>query len=68
MSTSSSSTSGGIGFTGLLTIVFITLKLLGYINWSWWWVLSPIWISIGVIILILIIAGVIALIVYYLKN
>ena len=41
----SSSSSGGIGFAGLLTIVFITLKLLGKINWSWWWVLSPIWIS-----------------------
>lgn len=40
-SSSSSSSSGGIGFFGLLTIVFITLKLTGYINWSWWWVLSP---------------------------
>ena len=37
--------SGGIGFTGLLTIVFVILKLLGKINWSWWWVLSPLWIS-----------------------
>lgn len=36
--------SGGIGFCGLLAIVFITLKLLGYITWSWWWVLAPIWI------------------------
>lgn len=43
--TSSSSSSGGIGFVGLLTIVFITLKLLGKIDWSWWWVLSPLWIS-----------------------
>lgn len=37
----SSASSGGIGFVGLLTIVFITLKLLGKIDWSWWWVLSP---------------------------
>lgn len=37
----------GGGFSGLLTIVFITLKLIGYINWSWVWVLSPIWISIA---------------------
>lgn len=43
---------GGIGFTGLLTIVFITLKLTGFISWSWWWVLSPIWISVIVAILI----------------
>ena len=32
-------------FTSLLTIAFIVLKLLGVIDWSWWWVLSPIWIS-----------------------
>jgi hypothetical protein len=51
----SSSTSSGIGFVGLLTIVFITLKLTGYITWSWWWVLSPIWISWIFIFLILII-------------
>jgi hypothetical protein len=41
----SNSTSGGIGFVGLLTIVFITLKLLGKISWPWVWVLSPLWIS-----------------------
>lgn len=37
--------STGIGFTGLLTIAFIVLKLMGHITWSWWWVLSPMWIS-----------------------
>ena len=36
---------GGIGFVGLLTILFIGLKLTGYITWSWIWVLAPIWIS-----------------------
>lgn len=34
----------GVGFFGLLTIVFITLKLTSYIDWSWWWVLGPLWI------------------------
>ena len=54
MSTSSSSSSsGGIGFAGLLTIVFIVLKLLGKIDWSWWWVLSPIWIGLLLYIVIL---------------
>ena len=48
----SSSASGGIGFAGLLTIVFITLKLLGKIDWSWWWVLSPLWISFALFVLI----------------
>lgn len=44
--------SGGIGFTGLLTIVFITLKLLKVIKWSWWWVLSPIWIDILLVVVL----------------
>jgi len=46
---------GGIGFAGLLTILFIGLKLTGYITWSWWWVLSPIWVTFLVVILILIV-------------
>lgn len=39
------SSGGGIGFVGLLTVLFIGLKLTGNIDWSWWWVLSPVWIS-----------------------
>lgn len=42
---SSSNASGGLGFTGALTILFIALKLTHVVTWSWWWVLSPIWIS-----------------------
>ena len=45
----------GIGFCGLLTIVFIVLKLIGYISWSWVWVLSPLWISWLIAILLIII-------------
>ncbi len=48
-----STNSGGIGFTGLLTIAFIVLKLTGYIDWSWWWVLSPIWISFLLVLLVI---------------
>lgn len=48
-----------IGFAGLLTIVFIVLKLIGEITWSWLWVLSPLWI--GFLIWITIVASVIAL-------
>ena len=33
----------GLDFFGLLSIVFITLKLTGFIDWSWWWVLAPLW-------------------------
>ena len=39
----STTQSSGIGFVGLLTILFIGLKLTGHIGWSWWWVLAPIW-------------------------
>ena len=47
---------GGIGFCGLLGIVFIVLKLTGFIDWPWIWVLSPIWISmlIGCLILVIV--------------
>ena len=55
----SNSSSSGIGFCGLLTIVFIVLKLLNKIAWSWLWVFSPIWIPfllilIGVIVFIVV--------------
>jgi predicted tellurium resistance membrane protein TerC len=45
-----------IGFAGLLTILFIALKLTGVITWSWVWVLSPLWISflIGVTIFLIV--------------
>lgn len=46
---------GGIGFFGLLTIVFITLKLTGYIAWSWWWVLAPLWLPLTAVVLIFLI-------------
>ena len=48
-------TSYGINFLELLAIVFIALKLMGYIQWSWWLVLSPLWFPIILLILVLII-------------
>ncbi|MBU0893902.1 MAG: hypothetical protein KKB88_00495 [Nanoarchaeota archaeon] len=41
----------GSGFLGLLTLIFITLKLTNFINWSWFWILSPLWVP-GAIALI----------------
>lgn len=35
-----------VGFGGLLALIFITLKLTDYIDWSWWWVLAPIWVPV----------------------
>lgn len=49
-----SGSSSGVGFAELLQIAFIVLKLCKVINWSWFWVLSPTWISVAVIILVLI--------------
>lgn len=46
----------GIGFTGLLTLVFIVLKLIGKIEWSWLWVLSPLWIAFAIYMIGLVVA------------
>jgi hypothetical protein len=62
-STSRASASGGIGFIGLLTIAFIVLKLCHIIEWSWAWVLSPLWITGGLVVLILIV-----LLIFFLKS
>ena len=45
------STSSGLGLGSVLFIVFLILKLTGNINWSWWWVTSPLWIplTLGVV-------------------
>lgn len=53
MNNNSSKSSGGIGFTGLLTIVFIVLKLCHVINWSWFWVLSPVIFSFIFVLILL---------------
>ena len=62
-STSRASASGGVGFIGLLTIAFIVLKLCHIIEWSWVWVLSPLWITGGLVVLILIV-----LLIFFLKS
>jgi hypothetical protein len=49
---SEGSSSSGIGFPGLLTVVFIVLKLTDYINWSWVWVLAPLWITAILVVVI----------------
>ena len=57
---SNNSNSGNIGLGGVLFIVFLVLKLIGVISWSWWWVTSPLWISF---IIIFIIAAISALVI-----
>lgn len=57
--------SGGIGFFEALGLIFIVLKLCGVIDWSWWWVLAPIWMPValvlGIIIIFAIIIGIMSL-------
>lgn len=60
----STNNDGGIGFVGLLTVLFIGLKLTNYIAWSWWWVLSPLWITAAVFATI----GLIAILVIFLTD
>jgi len=49
------SSSGGVGFVGLLTIVFVVLKILGKIDWSWFWVLSPLIFTTALVFIFLIV-------------
>jgi hypothetical protein len=68
MSNTSSSSSSGIGFCGLLAVLFIGLKLGHVINWSWWWVLCPLWIGFVAFIGILILFGLFVLLVKVLTS
>ena len=56
-------TSSGMGIGMVLFIVFLVLKLTGTIDWSWWWVTSPLWIPLALGGIIIGIAGVIAIII-----
>lgn len=49
----SGSSSSGIGFFGLLQVAFIVLKLCNVITWSWWAVFIPLWIELGILVIIL---------------
>jgi hypothetical protein len=60
--TNSPTSSSGIGFTGLLQILFLGLKLTGYINWPWWQVMLPTIIPFGFVILVLLVLGAVILI------
>lgn len=53
---------GGIGFLDALTILFVALKLCHVIDWSWWWVLSPILFQVGLVVIVLVIVIIVLLI------
>lgn len=52
--------SGGPGFSSVLALIFITLKLMHYIEWSWLWVLCPIWGTFAALLVIFFIALLVA--------
>ena len=62
------SKSGGLGIGMILFIVFLVLKLTNVIDWSWWWVTSPLWIPFVAAGVILGIVGVIAIIIGYFSK
>lgn len=51
-------TSRGLGLCDVLTIVFLVLKLVGAIDWSWWWVFSPTLIALGLYVVLLVVAAI----------
>ena len=54
MSDKNNSAGGGLGLSTILFLIFLVLKLCNVIDWSWWWVLSPIWIPIALVVILLI--------------
>lgn len=60
---SSNNSNGGIGFCGMLGILFIGLKLGGIIDWSWWWVTAPLWGGFALVVALLSLVGLGALVV-----
>jgi uncharacterized membrane protein YtjA (UPF0391 family) len=61
MSKSSSNSSSGMGLASVLFVVFLVLKLTGNIDWSWWWVTTPLWGGIALVILVILIIFLISL-------
>jgi hypothetical protein len=47
-------TSGGISLNMILFLIFLVLKLTGHIDWSWWWVTSPLWIGVLLVLIVIV--------------
>lgn len=58
----------GVGFWGLLGLLFIALKLMGHIDWSWWWVLAPIWGPVALIATIIMLVFIVGLTISCIKK
>lgn len=51
--------SKGLGLCDVLAVVFIVLKLIGVIDWSWWWVLAPVWIPVIIVVIAYIVISIV---------
>lgn len=54
MDKNTNTTNSGLGLSTVLFLIFLVLKLCNVIDWSWWWVTSPLWISAGFLVLLFI--------------
>lgn len=64
----SKATSSGVSLATVLVAIFVVLKLTHVIDWSWWWVFSPWWIGLAIVVAILVVIGLVAGVVLLLKN
>lgn len=62
------SSSKGLGLCDVLAVVFIVLKLIGVIDWSWWWVLAPVWIPVIIVVIAYIVISIVDWVPYYSRG
>jgi hypothetical protein len=67
-SSSSGSASASISTSGLLGVLFVGLKLTGYIHWPWLWVTAPFWIPLAILLAVFAFAGVVLFLIYLLDK
>ena len=60
MNNNNNTSYAGLSFLDVLLVVFIALKIAKVIDWSWWLVLLPLWIQIGLILIIIIVIYIIS--------
>lgn len=68
MSKSSGWSYSGPGLLGWVFLIFLTLKLTGYIGWSWWWVTAPLWGGLALTLVLAMVFVFVAVLVAALKG
>jgi hypothetical protein len=65
---SMANSSNSLSLSLIICVVFLTLKLSGVIDWSWWWVISPLWLPFALVLLVIGIISIFALIAVLINN